>query len=913
MITHPPVLGGSTNYSCVLRVVDATDGTPETGVSHDTSGIDLKYQRAGGTVTDITEAALASPSAAHADGGVEHLNNGYIRVDLPDAAVAAGVPYVSVFGTITGMVVIGAMIPIVAYNPSDGVRLGLTALPNAAADAAGGLPISDAGGLDMDAILADTNELQADDYPTTLATLATAAALATAQADLDVLTGTDGATLATAQGNYAPAKAGDAMALTAGERTSTATAVWASATRTLTSVSSFGLATAAKLLAYVQLLARKDAAIETDNATELTEINADGGSGAGAFSAQTDSGEAIRDHVGDGTNLTEAGGNGDHLTEAGGTGDQLTALGTAAELAKVPKSDGTVSWNATALAAINAEADTALADYDPPTKAELDSGFAGLNDLSAAQVNAEVDTALGDYDGPTRAEATADKAEILALLQGLILASGTIGSTGNDTTHLHLTGLTYGDDEINDCLLVIFDVSTSEYHARWVVDWADTGDLATVATLPFTPQDGVDTYWLLPVRQDVTGGSGLDAAGVRAAVGLAAANLDTQLGDIQTTADAVETDTQDLQTQVGTAGAGLTDLGGMSTAMKAEVNAEADTALSDYDAPTKAELDSGLAGLNDPTSAAIADAVWDEAKAGHVGAGSFGEEVQAHALTSEVSAVETDTQDIQSRLPAALVSGRMSSDAVAVSGSTVAADAVEANIGNLDDAVSDAVAAPAAALTSYDPPTKAELDSGLAGLNDPTAAAIADAVLDEALAGHTTAGTLGKAVADTEGDVASVLVDTNEVQTDLTNGGRLDLLIDAIKAVTDVIPDSGAMTSIAQASALTTVDTVVDAIKVITDALGATAAARLALSAGQMVPGTVDTSAHTPTTTEFEADDITEATADHYIGRVVVFTSGALAGQVTDITDYALSGANGHLTVTALTEAAANDDTFIIV
>ena len=85
-------------------------------------------------------------------------------------------------------------------------------------------------------------------------------------------------------------------------------------------------ATAAKLLAYIQLLARSDAAIETDNATELTEINADGGSGAGNFSAQTDAVEALRDHIGDGTNLTEAGGDGDHLTEAGGDGDHLTAI-----------------------------------------------------------------------------------------------------------------------------------------------------------------------------------------------------------------------------------------------------------------------------------------------------------------------------------------------------------------------------------------------------------------------------------------------------------------------------------------------------------------------------------------------------------------------------------------------------------
>lgn len=39
------------------------------------------------------------------------------------------------------------------------------------------------------------------------------ALLKTAQADLDLLTGADGATLATAQGNYAPSKAGDLMGL----------------------------------------------------------------------------------------------------------------------------------------------------------------------------------------------------------------------------------------------------------------------------------------------------------------------------------------------------------------------------------------------------------------------------------------------------------------------------------------------------------------------------------------------------------------------------------------------------------------------------------------------------------------------------------------------------------------------------
>jgi len=45
-------------------------------------------------------------------------------------------------------------IELVSYNPLDTIRLGLTSLPNAAADAAGGLPISDAGGLDLDAFVA---------------------------------------------------------------------------------------------------------------------------------------------------------------------------------------------------------------------------------------------------------------------------------------------------------------------------------------------------------------------------------------------------------------------------------------------------------------------------------------------------------------------------------------------------------------------------------------------------------------------------------------------------------------------------------------------------------------------------------------------------------------------------------------
>jgi len=187
-----------------------------------------------------------------------------------------------------------------------------------------------------------------------------------------------------------------------------------------------------------------------------------------------------------------------------------------------------------------------------------------------------------------------------------------------------------------------------------------------------------------------------------------------------------------------------------------------------------------------------------------------------------------------------------------------------------------------------------------------------DAILVDT--GTTIPATLGSpAGADFAADIAAVkaetaliVADTNELQTDWADGGRLDVIIDAILLDTAEIGVAGVgLTVLATAANLATVDTVVDAIKVKTDSLTfstanqvdcnmlainstATSAARLALSADVIIPGTVDTSTntHTPTTTEFQADDITEATADHFNGRIVIFTSGVLDGQATDITDY---------------------------
>ncbi len=90
---------------------------------------------------------------------------------------------------------------------------------------------------------------------------------------------------------------------------------------------------------------------------------------------------------------------------------------------------------------------------------------------------------------------------------------------------------------------------------------------------------------------------------------------------------------------------------------------------------------------------------------------------------------------------------------------------------------------------------------------------------------------------------------------------------------------------------------------------GDTAAAdKLEESATSIVNSTAK--AGTLSTTQMSTN-LSETTNDHYIGRTVIWTTGALAGQASDITDYV--GTNGVLTYSAVTEAPSAGDAFVIV
>lgn len=134
------IVHGAVDQSVIVRFVDSTDGTPETAVTSATAGLAFWYRRELGGKTAIGSISdLAALTTAHTDGGMLHISDGYYRLDSPDAAFASGQQGVMFGGSATGMIVIGCYIPLVAVNNQDAVRMGLTALPNANAEAAGGL------------------------------------------------------------------------------------------------------------------------------------------------------------------------------------------------------------------------------------------------------------------------------------------------------------------------------------------------------------------------------------------------------------------------------------------------------------------------------------------------------------------------------------------------------------------------------------------------------------------------------------------------------------------------------------------------------------------------------------------------------------------------------------------------------
>lgn len=136
------VLKGSTDVTTYFHLRLAASGLDATGLT--ISDVDMQYTRNRTAPTAKVDAvALAATDTAHTDNrGIEidaTDQPGLYRFDWPDAAFATGVDKVLLTIKVATAFTETLQVDLVDYNPQDGVRLGLTALPNAAAEAAGGL------------------------------------------------------------------------------------------------------------------------------------------------------------------------------------------------------------------------------------------------------------------------------------------------------------------------------------------------------------------------------------------------------------------------------------------------------------------------------------------------------------------------------------------------------------------------------------------------------------------------------------------------------------------------------------------------------------------------------------------------------------------------------------------------------
>lgn len=349
----------------------------------------------------------------------------------------------------------------------------------------------------------------------------------------------------------------------------------------------------------------------------------------------------------------------------------------------------------------------------------------------------------------------------------------------------------------------------------------------------------------------VTGFTDLSAADVRTAVGLASANLDTQLGSLATGSNLAVVAGY-LDTEIAAIKA-KTDNLPASPAATSDIPSAATIADAVWDEATsghqtagttgKALTDAGAAGTP-PTVGQIADAVWDEAQSGHTTAGTFGkfldaavsgvstgglsaadiadavldEAMAGHTtpgtlgqavadilvdtgttLQGELDGIQADTEDIQSRLPAALVSGRIDASVGAMAADVVTASALAAS------AVS-------------------EIQSGLSTLDAAgirTALGLASANVDTQLAAINALATAIQGYVDTE--VAAIKAKTDALPSDpadasdiaasfsslastlSTIAGYLDTEVAAIKSQTDKLTFDGSNNVAANVEAINAV------------------------------------------------------------------------------------------------------------
>lgn len=293
-----------------------------------------------------------------------------------------------------------------------------------------------------------------------------------------------------------------------------------------------------------------------------------------------------------------------------------------------------IPWNAAWDAEVQSEVADALAVYDPPTEAEMNARTLAAASYATAAALATVDTVVDAIQVVTDrlADTLEDSGGGAYIFTEAALAQAPSGG---------LTAQQVADAVWDEPIASHADSgSTGEALAAaggagdpWITALPGAYGAGTAGNILGNNLNATVSSRLASASYTAP----LDAAGTRSAIGLASANLDTQLDALPTAAenaDAVwDEDATGHQTQ-GTFGQAVGDPGSDSDSIWALANTNLDAAVSTRLATASY--------TTPPTVGAIADQVWDEATAGHTTSGTFGEQVK-----TDIDAILVDTAELQ--------------------------------------------------------------------------------------------------------------------------------------------------------------------------------------------------------------------------------------------------------------------------
>lgn len=286
--------------------------------------------------------------------------------------------------------------------------------------------------------------------------------------------------------------------------------------------------------------------------------------------------------------------------------------------------------------------------------------------LSSGAVSAYVDNGTGeitagvtlsaDFDGLTglnnvRVVASSGNGFATGTNVDLVLTGGTVG--GSSVTGRQIDSFSI---EKRSALMPTTAARTLDVSAGGEagLDWANIGSPSTAQNLSATNIDVDQVVASVSGSVGSVASFGTLVADVATAVWAAGTRTLTSFGTLAADVWAVATRVLTAGTNIVLAkGVGVTGFNDLSAA---QVNAEVDTALADYDGPTHAELVSeindvqaDIAALSIPSAGAVADAVWDEAIAGHLTAGTTGKALSDASTGGTAPTVDEIADEVETR------------------------------------------------------------------------------------------------------------------------------------------------------------------------------------------------------------------------------------------------------------------------